>query len=85
MSWIGHFYFERNKPASFRYPLVGFYAGFMWFFIRTFELIMGKDILKNYRIRIHFETKPHSRIEADASWFRKPRARKLLPRHIRTG
>ncbi len=47
-SWIGHFYFEGNKPASFRYPLVGFYAGFMWFFIRTYEIITGKDILKNF-------------------------------------
>ncbi|WP_415839695.1 DUF962 domain-containing protein, partial [Paenibacillus tarimensis] len=36
-SWIGHFYFEGNKPASFRYPWVGFYAGFIWFFIRTIE------------------------------------------------
>lgn len=24
-SWIGHFYFEGNKPASFKYPLIGFY------------------------------------------------------------
>ena len=44
-SWIGHFYFEKNKPASFRYPLLGFYAGFSWFFLRTFELISGKRIL----------------------------------------
>ncbi|WNR44067.1 DUF962 domain-containing protein [Paenibacillus roseipurpureus] len=47
-SWVGHFYFEGNKPASFRYPLVGFYIGFMWFFIRTFEMITGKEIIKKY-------------------------------------
>jgi hypothetical protein len=35
-SWIGHFFFEGNKPASFKHPFLGFYAGFLWFFIRTF-------------------------------------------------
>jgi hypothetical protein len=44
-SWFGHFYFEKNKPASFRYPLLGFYAGFCWFFLKTFDLISGKKIL----------------------------------------
>jgi hypothetical protein len=44
-SWIGHFYFEGNKPASFRYPLLGFCAGFMWFFIKTFEIITRRRIL----------------------------------------
>lgn len=44
-SWIGHFYFEGNKPASFKYPWVGFYAGFTWFFIRTFEIVTNKEIL----------------------------------------
>jgi len=44
-SWIGHFYFEGNKPASFRYPLIGFYAGFTWFFIKTVEIILRKEIL----------------------------------------
>ena len=23
-AWIGHFFFERNKPASFKYPLYSF-------------------------------------------------------------
>lgn len=45
LSWIGHFYFEENKPASFKYPLLGFYAGFIWFFMRSFELITRKEIL----------------------------------------
>jgi hypothetical protein len=39
LSWTGHFYFEQNKPASFRYPWVGFYAGFLWFFIVTYERV----------------------------------------------
>ena len=44
-SWVGHFYFEKNKPASFKYPLLGFYAGFIWFFMRSFELITRKKLL----------------------------------------
>ncbi|MDF2651147.1 MAG: hypothetical protein K0Q73_6952 [Paenibacillus sp.] len=46
LSWIGHFYFERNKPASFRYPHIGFYIGFIWFFIKTYEIITGHKILQ---------------------------------------
>ncbi|MFD1737937.1 DUF962 domain-containing protein [Bacillus salitolerans] len=45
LSWIGHFYFEKNKPASFKHPFLGFYAGFMWFFMKSFELLTGKQIL----------------------------------------
>lgn len=48
LSWIGHFYFEGNKPASFRYPLVGFYAGFTWFFIKTIEILTKKKILNKW-------------------------------------
>jgi hypothetical protein len=44
-AWVGHFFFEKNKPASFRYPFVGFYAGFLWFFLRTFELLTGRKVL----------------------------------------
>ncbi|GAA0343960.1 hypothetical protein GCM10008967_38000 [Bacillus carboniphilus] len=44
-SWIGHFYFEKNKPASFKRPWLGFYAGFIWFFMKSFELLTGKKIL----------------------------------------
>ncbi|GKS10251.1 hypothetical protein YDYSY3_12510 [Paenibacillus chitinolyticus] len=45
LSWTGHFYFEGNKPASFRYPLVGFYAGFLWFFLRTAEVATRTDLV----------------------------------------
>lgn len=44
-SWIGHFYFEGNKPASFKRPWLGFYAGFTWFFMRSFELVTGRRVL----------------------------------------
>ncbi|MBM7661194.1 hypothetical protein JOC85_001966 [Bacillus mesophilus] len=45
LSWIGHFHFEKNKPASFKYPWLGFYAGFSWFFIRSFEILLRKKLL----------------------------------------
>ncbi|RXI96629.1 DUF962 domain-containing protein [Anaerobacillus alkaliphilus] len=44
-SWVGHFYFEKNKPAAFKYPLLGFYAGFIWFFLLSFEFITRKKVL----------------------------------------
>ena len=44
-SWIGHFYYEKNKPASFKYPFLGFYAGFLWFFLLTFQLLFFKKVL----------------------------------------
>ncbi|WNQ10096.1 DUF962 domain-containing protein [Paenibacillus aurantius] len=45
LSWIGHYGFERNRPASFRSPWIGFYAGFSWFFLRTIELATGRRLL----------------------------------------
>lgn len=45
LSWVGHFYFEGNRPASFKYPWIGFYAGFIWFFIRTIEIVTNKELL----------------------------------------
>jgi len=47
-SWIGHFFYERNKPASFKYPIIGFYIGFTWFFMRTIELISNKKIMMSF-------------------------------------
>jgi hypothetical protein len=37
-AWIGHFGFEKNKPASFKQPLYSFMGDWkMWF-----EILMGK-------------------------------------------
>jgi hypothetical protein len=35
LAWLGHFFFEKNKPATFKYPVMSFICDF----------IMAKDIL----------------------------------------
>jgi hypothetical protein len=30
-AWIGHFFFEKNKPASFKYPLYSFAGDWMMY------------------------------------------------------
>ncbi|MFQ3269485.1 MAG: hypothetical protein ACI9B2_001294 [Flavobacteriales bacterium] len=30
-AWIGHFFFEKNKPATFQYPLYSFCSDFILF------------------------------------------------------
>ena len=37
-AWVGHFVFERNRPATFRYPLWSLMGDFRLFF----ETISGK-------------------------------------------
>lgn len=38
-SWLGHFFAEKNKPASFRYPLYSFLADWkMWALMITGRL-----------------------------------------------
>ncbi len=44
-AWIGHFFIEKNKPASFKYPLWSFLADWkMWAKMLTGQ--MGTEIRK---------------------------------------
>lgn len=38
-AWVGHFFFEKNKPATFKYPLWSLASDFKMFF----ELLIGKQ------------------------------------------
>ena len=37
-AWVGHFYFEKNQPATFKYPLWSLASDFKMFF----QLLSGK-------------------------------------------
>ena len=38
-AWVGHFFFEHNKPATFKYPLFSLMGDWrMWFDILTGKL-----------------------------------------------
>ena len=32
-AWVGHFFFEKNKPATFQYPLYSLTSDFILFFM----------------------------------------------------
>lgn len=38
-AWVGHFFFEKNKPATFQYPFYSLASDFILFF----ELLTGKQ------------------------------------------
>ena len=38
-AWIGHFAFEKNRPATFTYPIYSFIGDFVMFF----HLLVGKE------------------------------------------
>jgi hypothetical protein len=38
-AWVGHFFFEKNKPATFQYPLYSLVSDFLLFF----DLLRGKE------------------------------------------
>ena len=40
-AWVGHFFFEKNKPATFKYPLYSLLSDFKLYF----EIVAGKEKL----------------------------------------
>ena len=40
-AWVGHLFFEKNKPATFKYPLWSLASDFKLFF----EILVGKQKL----------------------------------------
>ncbi|MGM0946190.1 MAG: Mpo1-like protein [Bacteroidota bacterium] len=38
-AWVGHFFFEKNKPATFQYPAYSLISDFKLFF----DLLVGKE------------------------------------------
>lgn len=38
-AWVGHFFFEKNKPATFQYPLFSLASDFKLFF----DLLLGRE------------------------------------------
>lgn len=42
MAWVGHFFIEKNKPATFKYPLWSLMGDFKLYF----DIITGKTSLK---------------------------------------
>lgn len=42
-AWMGHFFFEKNKPATFQYPLYSLASDFILFW----DLLTGKEKFKN--------------------------------------
>lgn len=38
-AWVGHFFFEKNKPATFQYPLFSLASDFLLFF----DLLIQKE------------------------------------------
>lgn len=46
-AWIGHFFFEKNRPATFKYPLYSFIGDLrMAFDVLTFRLPFHREVLK---------------------------------------
>lgn len=41
-AWVGHFFFEKNKPATFKYPLYSLVSDFLLFW----DLLNGKQSFK---------------------------------------
>ena len=42
-AWVGHFFFEKNKPATFKYPLYSFIGDWVMFK----DILVGRVSLRN--------------------------------------
>lgn len=42
-AWVGHFFFEKNKPATFQYPAYSLASDFIMFW----DLLRGKEKFKS--------------------------------------
>lgn len=42
-AWVGHFFFEKNKPATFKHPVYSLASDFLLFF----DLLSGKQKFKS--------------------------------------
>lgn len=42
-AWVGHFFFEKNKPATFKHPFYSLASDFILFF----DLLSGKQKFKS--------------------------------------
>ena len=51
-SWIGHFFFEKNRPATFRYPKWSFIGDF-----KMLKMVLGGEIDAELR-RLGVREKP---------------------------
>ena len=43
-AWVGHFFYEKNKPATFQYPLYSLLGDFRLYF----EIVAGKERLDSW-------------------------------------
>lgn len=41
-AWVGHFFFEKNKPATFKYPMFSLASDFILFW----DLLSGKQAFR---------------------------------------
>lgn len=46
-AWIGHFFFEKNKPATFTYPIYSFIGDWVLFK----DIIIGRESIINPKLR----------------------------------
>lgn len=44
-AWVGHFFFEKNKPATFQYPFYSLASDFILFF----DLLKGKERFDTFK------------------------------------